>query len=174
MSCFYVEPFLFSVDQRRRNEKLRTLKLKHLMPSVKQLENSVLGNSCPVSNAVEEESWVCPQHEMCSPKTKIPVQCFGIFHNRLLLHHSNRTVSCIFPAIKTKKMPLTWENLLRPFTKLWRSQTLSRTICSQDLHKPHPRTSHYPCDNAERWFFLHLLSRSSLAVSCVISLGSVF
>lgn len=120
MSCFYVEPFLFSVDQRRRNEKLRTLKLKHLMPSVKQLENSVLGNSCPVSNAVEEESWVCPQHEMCSPKTEIPVQCFGIFHNRLLLHHSNRTVSCIFPAIKKKKMPLTWENLLRPFTKLWR------------------------------------------------------
>lgn len=105
------------------------------------------------------------QHEMCSPKKEIRVQCFGVFHNRLLLYHGNRTVSCIFPGIKGKKLPLTLENILRPFTKLWRSQTLSRTICNQDLHKSSLENQRFSLCQLREIFFA---SPATLQPSCAM------
>lgn len=77
------------------------------------------------------------QHRMCSLKKQIQVQCFGIFHStRLFLHHSCRTeFPAFFQESKGKIMTLMQETPLRPFPKLWGSQTFSSSICSQELQK---------------------------------------
>lgn len=174
MSCFYVEPFLFSVDQRRRNEKLRTLKLKHLMPSVKQLENSVLGNSCPVSNEVEEESWVCLSTRCALQRQSPKSNALAFFTTGFCCTTATGQSPAFFQVSKGKRCPShgkIYSDLSQSCegVRPWVGPSAIR-ICMN----PHPRTSDYPGDNAERWVFLHLLSRSSLAVSWVISLGSVF
>ena len=46
------------------------------------------------------------QHRMCSLKEWIQVQCFGIFHSRLFLHHCNRTESpAFFQESEGKRWP---------------------------------------------------------------------
>lgn len=168
MSCFYVEPFLFSADQ-RRNEKERTLKLKHLMPSVKQLENSVLGNSCPVSSAVEEESSICYSTRCALQRKRFKSSALAFFTTGFCCTTAIGQSPAFSQVSKGKKCPshgkIYWDlsescEGVRP----WVGPSVIRIFIN-----PHYRTSNYPCDNLEECFFSSPVTLQPCCVMCNFS-----
>lgn len=158
---------------KKKKWEIEDLKLKHLMPSVKQLENSVLGSSCPVSNAVEEESWICYSTRCALQRKRFKSSALAFFTAAFCCTTAIGQSPPFFQVSKAKICPSCrkiYSDLSQSCggVRPWVGQSAIR-ICIN----PHYRTNNYPCDNLERWF-LHLVSHSSPSVSRVISLGRVF
>lgn len=174
MSCFYVEPFLFS-SLWTKEEEMRNWgpEAKASYAFCETAGKLCFGEFLPCQQCSGRRELNLLQHKMCSRKKEIQVQCFGIFHSSLLLHHSNRTVSSLFPGIKGKNLSLMWENLFRPFTKLWRCQTLSRTICDQDLHKSPLQNQQLPLWQLREVIFASRVTLQPFCVTCNFSWSRV-
>lgn len=139
------------------------------MPSVKQLENSVLGNSYPVRNAVEEESWNCCCTRCTLQRKRFKSSALSFFTTGFCCTTAIKQSPAFFQVSKGKRCPShgkIYSDLSQSCegVRPWVGPSTIR-ICIN----PHYKTSDYPCDNLREMFFASPVTLQPCCVMCNFS-----